>query len=103
LRQSGQYACLKVYHIDYQVVNRILAIFVMSENERKKWLDINPKREPLTVEKLRQILKKEDLLESQANEILYGLEVLTNILIEFQTEQEQLKKVHEENNLKRAA
>jgi translation elongation factor EF-1beta len=77
----------------------------MKEREiinKKRWLDLNPKREPLTVEKLRQLVKRE-LTDQEANEIVFGIEALVNIIMEYQRDREIEKTENDNNNLNQAA
>ena len=68
----------------------------------KKWLEINPKKEPLTVGKLRQLVKRE-LTDHEANEIMFGIEALVNIIMEYQRDIEIEKRNNDNYNLNQAA
>lgn len=58
----------------------------------------NQKREELTVEKLRELILEPELKEEKAKEIIYDLDILVGIILDFQAEQKQ-----NSINLKQAA
>jgi signal-transduction protein with cAMP-binding, CBS, and nucleotidyltransferase domain len=71
--------------------------------EEKKWSEINPKKEPLTIQKLKELMNREDLSDEEAQEILFAIDAFANIIIEFQTERDQQQKENNEYNLSQAA
>lgn len=70
--------------------------------ELRKYQGINPKKEPLTVQKLKELMKGEKLTDEQAQEILFAIEALVSIIVEFQYQQE-LNEKNNQDNLKQAA
>ncbi|MCC7303065.1 MAG: hypothetical protein IT233_10530 [Bacteroidia bacterium] len=70
--------------------------------ELRKYEGINPRKEPLTVEKLKELMKDEKLTDEQAQEILFAIEALVSIIVEFQYQQE-LNEKNNQDNLKQAA
>lgn len=77
---------------------------IMEQNGNKpkliKDLRINPQKQPLTVEILKTLLKKE-MSDEEAQEIVYAIRQLVNIIVDCQYKQE-LKDINE-NNFKQAA
>ena len=71
--------------------------------ELRKSEGINPKKEPLTIQKLKELMGNKEMSDEQAQEILFAIEALANIIVQFQLEQEILEKENSENNLKQAA
>lgn len=64
---------------------------------------INPKKEPLTIQKLKELMGKKEMTDEQAQEILFAIEALANIIVQFQLEEELLAKENSETNIKQAA
>jgi hypothetical protein len=50
---------------------------------------INPKKEPLTIERLRKFKGCEHLTDAEAEEALLGIKTLSALLVEFLKEEEQ--------------
>ena len=69
----------------------------------RQWEGINPKKEPLTVQKLKEILKDDKMTDEEAQEIVFAIEALVSIIVQFQFEQELKEKQKEEIILKQAA
>ncbi|MFL5763868.1 MAG: hypothetical protein ACJ77K_08010 [Bacteroidia bacterium] len=74
-----------------------------NETEEKKWSEINPKKEPLTIQRLKELMKREDMSDEEAQEILFAIDAFANIIIEFQNERDQQQKENNEYNLSQAA
>lgn len=74
-----------------------------SEIRSKKWIGINPKKEPLTIIKLQELMNREELEEGEAQEILFAIDAFANILIEFQNERDQQQKENYDYKLNQAA
>ena len=64
---------------------------------------INPKKEPLTVSKLKELMGNKEMSDEEAHEIIFAIEALVNIIVQFQMEQELLEKENSEHNIKQAA
>ncbi|MCC7302773.1 MAG: hypothetical protein IT233_09035 [Bacteroidia bacterium] len=64
---------------------------------------INPKKEPLTVSKLKELMGNKEMSDDEAQEIIFAIEALANIIVQFQLEQELLEKENSEHNIKQAA
>lgn len=82
-------------------------IFFMEQKgkiiELRKWEGINPKKEPLTIQKLKELLKNDKMTDEEAQEILFAIEALVSIIVQFQYEQELIEKNNQELILKQAA
>ncbi len=65
-----------------------------------KDLKINPQKQPLTVEILKTLLEKE-ISDEEAQEIVYAIRQLVNIIVDCQYKQELKDK--NKNNFKQAA
>lgn len=52
------------------------------KNQVKDWPSTNPKKEPLTIEKLRTFKGLENLSDEEAQEMLFQIEALCAILME---------------------
>ena len=82
-------------------------IFFMEQKgktiELRKWEGINPKKEPLTIQKLKELLKNDKMSDEEAQEILFAIEALVSLIVQFQYEQELIEKNNQEPILKQAA
>jgi hypothetical protein len=63
-----------------------------TRKRRNDLLDINPKREPLTVEKLRTFEGFENTCDEEAENIVYSIRAFSRIIVEFMLEQEHAGK-----------
>jgi hypothetical protein len=68
-----------------------------------KWKGINPKKEPLTIQKLKELTNSPEMSDAEAQEIIFSIEALVSILVQFQYEEELKAKQNQETNLKQAA
>lgn len=79
----------------------------MEEKLRKIELDkikqLNPKKESLTIDKLKELTGWNDLTDEQAQEIIFSIKSLVSIIMGFQSEQDQKENNETEYNLKQAA
>ena len=79
----------------------------MEENGKiiqlNKWEGINPKKEPLTVQKLKELLNNQEMSDEQAQEMVFAIQALVSIIVQFQYEQELNEKENQEIILKQAA
>ncbi|MCA0429108.1 MAG: hypothetical protein LCH32_01245 [Bacteroidetes bacterium] len=66
---------------------------------RKMKAFINPKKEPLTIERLKKFKGLECLSDAEAEETLLGIKTLSTLLIEFLKENQESKS----NEIKQAA
>ena len=82
-------------------------MFFMEQNgkiiELRKWEGINPKKEPLTIQKLKELLKDDKMSDEEAQEIIFAIEALVSILVQFQYEQELKEKNNQKPIIKQAA
>jgi len=82
-------------------------IFFMEQKgkiiELRKWAGINPKKEPLTIQKLKELTNSPEMSDAEAQEIIFAIEALVSILVQFQYEQELQEKQNQEIILKQAA
>ena len=75
----------------------------LEKNDDEKSNSINDGQDDLTVEKLRELLKNPTMGEEEAKEIIFGINTLVSIIINFQQEQELQDNNIEEFNLNQAA
>lgn len=68
-----------------------------------KWKGINPKKEPLTIQKLKELTNSPEMSDAEAQEIIFAIEALVSIFVQFQYEEELKAKQNQETNLKQAA
>jgi len=66
-------------------------------------MSIDPNHGDLTVEKLRELLGKPAMSEEEANEIIFGINTLVDIILDYQEELELKEKNEQEYNLNQAA
>lgn len=64
---------------------------------------LNPKKEPLTIEKLKTFKGMENLTDEEAEQTLLGIKLLSTILIDFQKNQEREKELENSLILNQAA
>jgi hypothetical protein len=64
---------------------------------------LNPKRESLTIDKLKELTGWNDLTDEQAQEIIFAIKSFVGILVGYQTERDQKENNETEYNLKQAA
>ena len=74
-----------------------------AEKNETKIEELNPKKEPLTVEILKGLLGNEEMSEEEAKEIIYAIKTLVSIIVDQQFEQELREKENTDINLKQAA
>lgn len=79
----------------------------MEEKLRKiepdKIKQLNPKKESLTIDKLKELTGWNDLTDEQAQEIIFSIKSLVSIIMGYQTERDQKENNETESNLKQAA
>lgn len=64
---------------------------------------LNPKKESLTIDKLKELTGWNDLTDEQAQEIIFSIKSLVSIIMGYQTERDQKENNETEYNLKQAA
>jgi len=79
----------------------------MEEKLRKIGIEkietLNPKKESLTIDKLKELTGWNELTDEQAQEIIFSIKSLVSIIIGYQTERDQKENNETEYNLKQAA
>lgn len=79
----------------------------MEEKIRKIGIEniemLNPKKESLTIDKLKELTGWNDLTDEQSQEIIFSIKSLVSIIIGYQTERDQKENNETEYNLKQAA
>lgn len=79
----------------------------MEEKIRKIGIEkietLNPKKESLTIDKLKELTGWNDLTDEQAQEIIFSIKSLVSIIMGYQTERDQKENNETEYNLKQAA
>lgn len=75
----------------------------VKKNENEKIKSLNPKKESLTIEKLKELTGWDTITDEQAQEIIFSIKSLVSIIIDHQYDQEQKEINDIEYNLKQAA
>ena len=79
----------------------------MEEKIRKIGIEkietLNPKKESLTIDKLKELTGWNELTDEEAQEIIFSIKSLVSIIIGYQTERDQKENNETEYNLKQAA
>ena len=73
------------------------------KNETENFIRINPKKEPLTIEKLKELTGWDHLTDEQATEVIFSVKALVRLIMELQKDQETKDINETEYNLKQAA
>ena len=79
----------------------------MEEKLRKIGIEkieaLNPKKESLTIDKLKELTGWNELTDEEAQEIIFSIKSLVSIIMGYQAERDQKENNETEYNLKQAA
>lgn len=86
----------------YVLLNQDVMEERLKKNENENFISVNPKKEPLTIEKLKELTGWDHLTDEEATEVIFSVKAFVRILMETQTGRD-IRNNETEYNLKQAA